>query len=97
MKRILLLIGFALTGLSACVTYDRGTLAAASTATLSIPTTVVEEAVRGKACRNLWQNGFQLAVDAALKRAPGANALTHVTYSFEHFCIVVQGTAVRIP
>jgi hypothetical protein len=97
MKRIVLLIGFAVTWLSGCVTYDRGTLAAASTTTLSIPMTVVEEAVRGKACRDLWQNGFQLAVDDALKQAPGANALTHVTYSFERFCIVVQGTAVRIP
>jgi hypothetical protein len=78
-----------------CATYERGTLAAASTAEVPIPMVVIEEAVEGRSCEMMGPQ-FNLASAQALAKAPGANALVHVSYHFERFCMVVRGTAVRI-
>ena len=80
-----------------CATYQRGTLAALSTAPLPVETTVVAERVEGEACENVLAPSFKLAIDAALEKAPGANALVDASYSFERFCTIVRGTAVRLP
>jgi len=82
---------------TACVTYDRGTLAAVSTASLSMETTVVAENVVGKSCREVFDAPIASAIEDALRNAPGANALVDVSYRYERFCMVVRGTAVRVP
>ena len=82
---------------TACVTYDRGSLAAVSTAPLPMETTVVAENVVGKACREIFDAPVALAIEDALRKAPGANALVDVSYRYERFCMVVRGTAVRVP
>jgi hypothetical protein len=39
----------------------------------------------------------QRAVEDALARAPGAHALIDVSYGMRQLCMVVKGTAVRVP
>ncbi|UCE86649.1 MAG: hypothetical protein JSU66_02615 [Deltaproteobacteria bacterium] len=78
-----------------CASYDRGALAAASTAKIAIPMTVVEETVEGRSCEPM-EPQFNLASQRALAAAPGANALIDVSYHFERFCMIVRGTAVRV-
>jgi hypothetical protein len=81
----------------ACVTYERGTLAAVSTASLPIAVEPVEESVEGRACGDLFRRPVEVAIDDALAKAPGANALINARTDFEGLCIVVRGTAVRVP
>jgi hypothetical protein len=80
-----------------CVTYERGTIAVAAATVPPLETTVVAEAVEGRACGDFFAARYELAVEDALERAEGANALANVTYRFEQLCIVVRGTAVRLP
>ena len=81
-----------------CVTVDRGWLAAVSTTIVPIPMTVLEEQVEGRSCGEPFAaERFKLAIDDALAKAPGANALVDVSYGFERLCMTVKGTAVRIP
>ncbi len=81
-----------------CVTVDRGWLAAASTTIVPIPMTVLEEQVEGRSCGEPFApERFKLAIDDALAKAPGANALVDVRYGFERLCMTVHGTAVHIP
>jgi hypothetical protein len=83
---------------SGCVTYERGVLAAASTRALDIPMTIVKKDAQGRSCRTVADPRYALAVEDALKGAPGANALVNATYRMEQaLCIVVEGTAVRVP
>jgi len=82
---------------TACVTYDRGMLAAVSTAALPTATSVVAENVEGRSCREVFAAPLRLAVEDALRGAPGANALVDVSYRYERLCLVVRGTAVRVP
>lgn len=80
-----------------CVTYERGTLAAASTRALEIPMTVVKREAEGRSCQAMNTPRYVWAVESALRGAPGANALVNVSYDVEQLCIVVRGTAVRLP
>ena len=81
-----------------CVTVDRGWLAAASTTIVAIPMTVLEEQVEGRSCGEPFApERFKLALDDALAKAPGANALVDVRYGFVGLCMTVHGSAVRIP
>ena len=93
-RRLFPVLGAALA--CACASYDRGPLAAASTVPLPLRMTVVERDVEGRACGDVFKPQFNLATQAALETAPGANALVNVSYRFERFCMVVQGTAVRL-
>ena len=81
---------------SACVSYERGMLAAVSTEPLPRSYEVVATPVEGRNCRRL-EEGFRVALDAAIASAPGANALVDASYHFERLCLVVRGTAVRVP
>ena len=81
-----------------CVTVDRGWLAAASTTIVPIAMTVLEEQVEGRSCGEPFAaERFKLAIEDALAKAPGANALVDVSYGFERLCMTVRATAVRIP
>ena len=93
--RTLLLVWLAACS-NACVTYPRGTLTVASTEPVSVEMAVVAENVEGRFCGDVFADRFRLAIDAALEKSPGANALVDVSYHFERFCMVVRATAVRI-
>ncbi len=91
------LLALCLAFAAGCATYQRGFLGAVSTANVPLERTVVAGEVEGRTCGELTEPQFRLAVDDALEKAPGANALVDATYAFENFCTVVRGTAVRIP
>ncbi len=98
MKLRALLVGLAGSGAIACVTYPAGELAAVSTTEqLPLAHDVVAEQVEGRACQQIQRERFKQALDDALGKAPGANALVDVTYTLENFCAVARGRAVRIP
>jgi len=88
--------GFACLLAAGCVTYDSGLLAAASVEALPLPMTPVAERVEGRSCVALGQKRFGLAIDDAIAKAPGANALVDVALSFERLCLVVRGKAIRV-
>jgi hypothetical protein len=81
-------------------------LAAVSTRALELPITVIAHQVEGRACRDLHQPGRTReaeAVAAALRNAPGANALMNAEFEVVQVgdklleCVLrVRGTAVRI-
>ncbi len=79
-----------------CVTYDSGLLAAVSVETLPLPTSSVAERVEGRSCAALGEERLGRAIDDAIAKAPGANALVDVSLSFERLCLVVRGEAVRV-
>jgi hypothetical protein len=81
---------------SGCVTYSRGTIDAASSEPLPLDMVTVAENVEGRSCGKWQERQYERAVDDALAKAPGAEAMTDVRYRFENFCIVVQGRAVRV-
>jgi len=82
--------------LAGCVTYKSGSLAAVSTQTLPLPMTFVAEEVEGRSCVDETESGFRLAIDDAVRKAPGANALVDASIYFERLCLVVRGKAVRV-
>jgi hypothetical protein len=106
-KRPLLLSIACLGFLSACATPppEEG-LAAVSTRALELPLTVVATRVEGRACRDLHDKGRTReaeAVAAALRNAPGANALMNAEFEVVQIAdnllecvLIVRGTAVRI-
>jgi hypothetical protein len=81
-------------------------LAAVSTRALELPLTVVATRVEGRACRDLHDKGRTReaeAVAAALRNAPGANALMNAEFEVVQIAdnllqcvLIVRGTAVRI-
>jgi len=79
-----------------CVSYDSGLLAAASVETLPLPMTFVAERVEGRSCAPLGEERLGRAIDDAVRKAPGANALVEVAFTFERLCLVVRGKAVRV-
>jgi len=79
-----------------CVTYRTGALAAVSTGPLPLAMTTVAERVEGRSCVDEAETGFRLAIDDAVRKAPGANALVEATLYFERLCLVVRGRAVRV-
>jgi len=91
-----LLVAVLAAACSACVTYERGSLAAVSTVSLPVEMEIVAQSVEGRSCGDLFREPVKLAIDDALRAAPGANALIDVTYELERLCMVVRGTAVRV-
>jgi hypothetical protein len=79
-----------------CVSYDSGLLAAAAVETLPLPMTFLAERVEGRSCVPMVEERLGLAIDAAIREAPGANALVDATLSFERLCLVIRGKAVRV-
>lgn len=81
-------------------------LAAVSTRALQLPMTVIKKEVEGRACRDLHDKGRTReaeAVAAALRNAPGANALMNAEFEVVQIAdnllqcfLMVRGTAVRI-
>ena len=96
MKRAVALLGASAALLAGCVTYKSGSLAAVSTQTLPLPMTFVAEEVEGRSCVDETESGFRLAIDDAVRKAPGANALVDASIYFERLCLVVRGKAVRV-
>jgi len=91
------LVGLALTALCAgCVTYERGVIDAVAPHPPPLDWIIVAERVEGRSCGKWLERQYEIAVDDALAKAPGAEALTEVRYRFDNLCIVVHGRAVRI-
>ena len=97
MRMLRLLLAISAAWSAGCVTYDRGDFAAISTAIVPIEMTIVEEEVEGRACGVVFQDPLKRAIDDAVQKTPGANALVDVSYHFEQLCVVVRATAVRVP
>ena len=95
MRRAFALAAAGLAG-AGCVSYDSGLLAAVSVETLPLPTTFAAEPVEGRSCARLGEERLGRAIDDAVRKAPGANALVDVAISFERLCLVVRGRAVRV-
>ena len=94
MRRVAALV--ACLAAAGCVSYQSGPLAAVSVETLPLPMTFLAERVEGRSCVDAIETGFRLAIDDAVRKVPGANALVDVTLGFERLCIVVRGKAVRV-
>ena len=92
--------------LTGCAHTPEEGLAAVSTRALELPITVIADKVEGRACRDLHDPGRTReaeAVAAALRNAPGANALMNAEFEVVQVgdnlreCLLrVRGTAVRI-
>jgi hypothetical protein len=92
--------------LAACAHPPEQGLEAVSTRALELPIRVVASQVEGRACRELHDPGRTReaeAVAAALRNAPGANALMNAEFEVVQVgdnlleCVLrVRGTAVRI-
>jgi len=90
---LLLLVALATTS---CVTYERGQLLGASTIPGAADEGIlIAHRVEGRACGGLLVHRLENAVEDALDRAPGADALTDASFYFEHLCLVVRGRAIR--
>ena len=96
MKALRVLMAVAAVASTGCITYDRGWFAAVSMTAPPIAMTVVAENAEGRVCRDVFREPVRVAIDEALRSAPGANALMDVRYGFEQLCMVVRGKAVRI-
>lgn len=96
MSRLALLAALSLS-LGACVTYPRGTLAVASHVMPALESELLAEGVEGRDCDEWLDRRQSEAVEEAIAQAPGANALVNATFTFQNFCLVVRGDAVRIP
>jgi hypothetical protein len=79
-----------------CVTYQRGVIDVAAPEPPPIPMQSVADHVEGRSCGAWLERQYEAAVDDALARAPGANALIDARYRFDNLCIVVYGRAVRL-
>jgi hypothetical protein len=95
MTRALALAAAGILG-AGCVTYDSGLLAAVSVETLPLPMQVLAEEVEGRSCVERGERRLGRAIDAAIGKAPGANALVDATLRFERLCLVARGRAVRV-
>jgi hypothetical protein len=92
--------------LAGCAHPPEEGLAAVSTRALELPITVIATQVEGRACRDMHDPGRTReaqAVAAALRNAPGANALMNAEFEVVQVgddlleCVLrVRGTAVRI-
>lgn len=79
-----------------CITYERGQIDVVAPQPPPLPMEHVADHVEGRSCGPWVQRQYEMAVDDALAKAPGANALIDATYRFDNLCIVVYGRAVRI-
>ena len=57
----------------------------------------MKEQAEGRSCAAMNTPRYVWAMQKALAGAPGANALVDVSYETEQLCIVVRGTAVKLP
>jgi hypothetical protein len=81
----------------ACATYNKGELVAAGAEDLPIEMTMVREDAMGRSCGNVLVQRLERAVEDALRKSPGSNALVDASFHFERLCLVVRGKAVRVP
>jgi hypothetical protein len=79
-----------------CVTYERGQIDLAAAQPPPLYMKNVADRVEGRSCGQWVERQYEAAVDDALAKAAGANALIDAVYRFENLCIVVSGRAVRI-
>lgn len=79
-----------------CITYERGQIDVAAPYPPPIPMQNLADHVEGRSCGPWVERQYEAAVDDALAKAPGANALIDVRYRFENLCIVASGRAVRV-
>ena len=84
-------------GAGGCASYERGRLAMASVKAIDVPLTIVDAEAEGRSCATMFDARYELAVENALIRSPGSNALMNASYHFERLCITVRGTAVHVP
>jgi hypothetical protein len=80
-----------------CATYERGRLAMASVRKIEAPFRIIKQDAQGTSCGSMFDARYEQAVQDALARSPGANALVGASWYFEKFCITVRGTAVYFP
>lgn len=79
-----------------CISYERGQIDLAAPHPPPLHMQNVVDHVEGRSCGQWVQRQYEAAVDDALAKAPGANALIDARYRFENLCIVVYGRAVRV-
>jgi hypothetical protein len=80
-----------------CTSYERGRLAMASVRKIEAPFTIIKQDAEGTSCASMFDARYEQAVQDALARASGANALVGASWYFERLCITVRGTAVHFP
>ena len=73
-----------------------GHLGAVSVRALDLPMTIVAKNAEGRVCGNDTQQNLPAAIEDALTRNPGSNAIVNIAVFKEPGCIRVVGTAVRI-
>jgi hypothetical protein len=84
-------------GTLGCVSYERGRLSVASVRKIEAPFRIIKQDAEGTSCASLFDARYEHAVQDALARSPGANALVGASWYFERLCITVRGTAVYFP
>lgn len=94
MSRVIAILAL-IAAATACRTAIPGHLEAVSVKALALPMAVVAREAEGKACGPDTQRNLPNAVEDALSRHPGADALVNPSFFKEPRCIRVRGTAVR--
>ena len=79
-----------------CRTTVPGHISAMSVRALDLPMTIVASGAEGRACGSGTQQNIPAAIEDALAKHPGANALMNIAVFKQPRCIRVTGTAVRI-
>jgi hypothetical protein len=80
-----------------CASYERGRLTLASVRKIEAPFQIIKQDAEGTSCASMFDARYEHAVQDALARSPGANALVGASWYFEKLCITVRGTAVYFP
>ena len=84
-------------GTLGCVSYERGRLSVASVRKIEAPFRIIKQDAEGTSCASMFDARYEQAVQDALARSPGANALVAASWYFEKLCITVRGMAVYFP
>ena len=93
--RRLLVAGLAL-GLVGCVNLELATIPLVS-ADRTTPRERLSESTTGQNCSDGFTAArFELAVQEAVSKVPGANGLADVKLSIDRKCYIVEGEAVRL-
>jgi hypothetical protein len=69
----------------------------ASVRKIEAPFRIIKQDAEGTSCASMFDARYEHAVQDALARSPGANALVGASWYFERLCITVRGTAVYFP
>jgi hypothetical protein len=80
-----------------CASYERGRLTVASVRKIEAPFRIIKQDAEGTSCASMFDARYEQAVQDALARSPGSNALVGASWYFEKLCITVRGTAVYFP